>query len=139
MGNFAENLNLGNRFRPPLSFLFVCQRPHDEEVKAKPLEPPAKDSLPSSFPSGGLPRLRRSCLISKPSLWQRLIYIKKRGFLFVWCSMCNRLRSLSIKYQRNAFRNIYIFNPCYPEGFSETYFPKGVVATPLGLSILKLI
>ena len=23
------------------------------------------------------------------------------------------------------------FNPCYPEGFSQTYFPKGVVATPL--------
>ena len=22
MGNFAENLNLGNRFRPPLSFFF---------------------------------------------------------------------------------------------------------------------
>ena len=25
---------------------------------------------------------------------------------------------------------IYI-NPCYPEGFPQTYFPKGVVATPL--------
>ena len=30
-------------------------------------------------------------------------------------------------------------NPCYPEGFSQTYFPTGVVATPLGLSILKVI
>ena len=27
-------------------------------------------------------------------------------------------------------RNTYI-NPCSPEGFSQTYFPKGVVATPL--------
>ena len=30
-------------------------------------------------------------------------------------------------------------NPCSPEGFSKTYFSKGVVATPSGLSILKVI
>ena len=50
---------------------------------AKPLAPPAKDSLRSSFASGGLSRLRRSILTLrarglfltdrvKPSLWQRL-------------------------------------------------------------------
>ena len=50
---------------------------------AKPLAPPAKDSLRSSFASGGLSRLRRSILALcarglfltdrvKPSLWQRL-------------------------------------------------------------------
>ena len=55
---------------------------------AKPLTPPAKDSLRSSFASGGLSRLRRSIFalrarglfISdrvKPSLWQRLSWSKK--------------------------------------------------------------
>ena len=50
---------------------------------AKPLAPPAKDSLRSSFASGGLSRLRRSILALRacglfltnrvtPSLWQRL-------------------------------------------------------------------
>ena len=31
------------------------------------------------------------------------------------------------------------FNPCSPEGFSRTYFPKGGCCNPLGLSILKVI
>ena len=31
------------------------------------------------------------------------------------------------------------FNPCSPEGFSRTYFPKGGCCTPFGLSILKVI
>ena len=55
----------------------------------KPLAPPAKDSLCSSFASGGLSRLRRSILALrarglfltgrvKPSLWQRLILIQNR-------------------------------------------------------------
>ena len=32
-----------------------------------------------------------------------------------------------------------MLNPCYPEGFSQTYFPKGGCCNPLGLSILKVI
>ena len=28
------------------------------------------------------------------------------------------------------FDTITSINPCYPEGFSQAYFPKGVVATP---------
>ena len=27
MGNFAENLNLGNRFRPPCADVAICKRP----------------------------------------------------------------------------------------------------------------
>ena len=32
-------------------------------------------------------------------------------------------------------------NPCSPEGFSQTYFPKGggLLQPPSGLSILKVI
>ena len=37
--------------------------------------------------------------------------------------------------QKRKFDDVtlqYSINPCYPEGFSQTYFPKGVVvATPL--------
>ena len=35
MGNFAENLNLGNRFRPPPHDLFYKVRPINESVERR--------------------------------------------------------------------------------------------------------
>ena len=39
----------------------------------------------------------------------------------------------NIRGLENTQAGIYqLVNPCYPEGFSQTYFPKGgIVATPL--------
>ena len=43
--------------------------------------------------------------------------------------------SSDLRHKKILLESLTI-NPCSPEGFSQTYFPKGVVTTPSGLSIL---
>ena len=51
---------------------------------------------------------------------------KKGFFLFLGPTLARE------KFWSPLIDNPYSFNPCSPEGFSQTYFPKGgVVATPL--------
>ena len=54
--------------------------------------------------------------------------LHKRFFLFV-CLFCFVLFCFFISHLTLVLLRV----------FSQTYFPKGVVATPLGLSILKII
>ena len=66
-------------------------------------------------------------------IWMNLISDILEGLLDV----LNMEVHIEIKVSSHFFTyssNVYIFiriNPWYPEGFSHTYFPKGIVATPL--------
>ena len=92
LGFFLDILiNFTTSLLSRLSFLFIknivlapSSWRGESKCFAKPLAPPAKDSLRSSFASGGLSRLQRSILALcarglfltdrvKPSLWQRLL------------------------------------------------------------------
>ena len=51
--------------------------------------------------------------------------------------------ALFLRNNKSTFCRIHTqfvrFNPCSPESFSQTYFPKGGCCNPPGLSILKVI